>query len=138
MSAEQRGDAPATFRDLTLEALDHQRLADWWCEALGYRRRGTWAGETKPRPAEWPVAIHDPAGEGPTIWITPVEERGTSRNPVRLDVWGDSERLLAMGATMVSARSGARDWDVLADPEGNEFLVFPPPEEGLPVHPGVR
>ena len=32
-------DAPARFKDLCLDARDHQTLADWWCAALGYVRR---------------------------------------------------------------------------------------------------
>ena len=32
-------DAPARFKDLCLDARDHQTLADWWCVAIGYVRR---------------------------------------------------------------------------------------------------
>ena len=46
----------AKFKDLALDALDHQRMADWWCTTLGYVRRDT------DRPRDWPVAIVDPAG----------------------------------------------------------------------------
>jgi hypothetical protein len=34
-----RDDRPARFKDLCLDAGDHQALADWWCAALGYLRR---------------------------------------------------------------------------------------------------
>ncbi|MDK3257241.1 hypothetical protein [Blastococcus capsensis] len=30
--------APARFKDLCLDARDHQALADWWCAAIGYTR----------------------------------------------------------------------------------------------------
>ncbi|MEV6829195.1 VOC family protein [Amycolatopsis sp. NPDC051102] len=34
--------------------------------------------------------------------------------------------MVAMGATLIRARGGDTGWDVLADPEGNEFCVFTP------------
>ena len=30
---------PSRFKDLCLDASDHQALADWWCAALGYVRQ---------------------------------------------------------------------------------------------------
>ncbi|WP_371878813.1 VOC family protein [Amycolatopsis roodepoortensis] len=27
------------FKDIRLDANDHQALADWWCAAMGYVRR---------------------------------------------------------------------------------------------------
>jgi hypothetical protein len=113
---------PARFKDLCLDAHDHQALADWWCAALGYRRR---EGDGD-RPAEWPVPIVDPDGRGPLIWINPVPEPKTVKNRVHLDVLGDTAELLALGATLLRRGGGDIDWDVLADPEGNEFCVFAP------------
>jgi Glyoxalase-like domain len=109
----------ARFKDLCLDANDHQALTDWWCRALGYTRRG---GDE--RPPEWAVPIVDPTGIGPLIWIVPVPERKTVKNRMHLDVFGDTSELLALGATLVRARGGDIEWDVLADPEGNEFCVF--------------
>lgn len=45
---------------------------------------------------------------------------------MHLDVIGDRDELLAMGAALVRARDAEIGWDVLADPEGNEFCVFAP------------
>ena len=119
---------PARFKDLALDAVDHQALADWWCTALGYRRSdelhprdGGWI-----RPAEWPTPIVDPAGSGPQIWINPVSEQKSVKNRMHLDVYGDSEELVELGATLIRRRGPEIDWDVLADPEGNEFCVFQP------------
>jgi hypothetical protein len=36
------------------------------------------------------------------------------------------KELLAAGATMVLPQGDDRRWDILADPEGNEFCVFAP------------
>jgi hypothetical protein len=127
-------DAPARFKDLCLDALDHQTLSDWWCAALGYVRRD----DVEPpeddwmRPSDWPVPIVDPNGAGPLMWIVPVPEPKTVKNRMHFDVLGDTSALLAAGARMVRLRDedtepdGAIEWDVLADPEGNEFCVFSP------------
>ena len=90
--------------------------------ALGYVRR---EGES-PRPSDWPVPIEDPAGQGPLIWIVPVPEPKTVKNRMHLDVTGDKAELLSLGATLVRARDQDIEWDILADPEGNEFCVFAP------------
>ncbi len=112
----------AVFKDLCLDANDHQKLADWWCAALGYVRRDTLDG-TERDPA-WPVPIVDPGGSGPLIWINPVSEPKSVKNRMHLDVRGVTAELLATGATLVRARDEEIDWDILADPEGNEFCVF--------------
>jgi hypothetical protein len=120
--------APSRFKDLCIDAGDHQALADWWCSAMGYVRRD----ELDPpepgwsRPTDWPVPIADPSGSGPVIWIVPVPERKSVKNRMHLDVIGDTEALIALGATVVRRRDDDIEWDVLADPEGNEFCCFAP------------
>ncbi|MGH3517978.1 MAG: VOC family protein [Haloechinothrix sp.] len=118
----------ARFKDLCLDANDHHALADWWCAAIGYVHRDTLAHEDDDwvRPDDWPVPIVDPEGLGPLIWIVPVPEPKTVKNRMHLDVWGTTEELLAHGATMIRAHDDEIEWDVLADPEGNEFCVFAP------------
>ncbi|MDK1474664.1 VOC family protein [Streptomyces sp. 549] len=127
----------ARFKDLALDAVDHQSLADWWCAALGYARRGAPSGTLPPAP-EWPVPIHDPRGQGPLIWLNPVPEPKTVKNRMHLDVWGDVDELLALGATLVRRRTAESEWDVLADPEGNEFCVFRPDPHAGHSLPGRR
>jgi hypothetical protein len=126
---------PARFKDVALDANDHQSLADWWCAVLGYERRKPPEGEELP--PEWPVPIHDPTGQGPLIWITPVPEPKLVKNRMHMDVWGDTEELLASGAQLLRRRDAELDWDLLADPEGNEFCVFTP-EPPPVVPPKVR
>jgi hypothetical protein len=117
--------APARFKDLCLDARDHQALADWWCAAIGYVRKDTLDDGT-PRERDWPLPIVDPSGAGPLIWIVPVPEPKTVKNRMHLDVVGDSAALQAAGATLLRAQDDDIDWDVLADPEGNEFCCFAP------------
>jgi len=124
-------DAPVRFKDLCLDARDHQALADWWCAALGYVRRddledAATPEEDEPRPRDWPVPIVDPTGQGPLIWVVPVIEPKIVKNRMHFDVVGETWPLLSAGATMVRAQDDEIEWDVLADPEGNEFCVFAP------------
>ena len=112
--------SPARFKDLCLDARDHQALADWWCAALGYVRRA------EGRPRQDPVLITDPAGTGPDIWVNPVPEPRTVKNRVHWDVVGDTGALVAAGAGVLRRHDDAIGWDVLADPEGNEFCCFAP------------
>ena len=81
------------------------------------------------RPDEWPVPIADPGRVGPDIWIVPVPERKTVKNRMHLDVVGDTEQLLALGASVVRRRDDDIEWDILADPEGNEFCCFAPKDD---------
>jgi hypothetical protein len=108
----------ARFKDLCLDANDHNALADWWCRVLGYTRR------PEERQSDWPIPIVDPAGVGPLIWIVPVPERKMVKNRMHMDVFGETAEFVAQGARLVRARDGDIQWDVLADPEGNEFCVF--------------
>jgi hypothetical protein len=132
--------APARFKDLCLDATDHQALADWWCAAIGYVRRDDLepADDGWVRPREWPVPIVDASGAGPLIWIVPVPEPKTVKNRMHLDVVGDTSALLSAGATLLRGKDAGPDddpeaggirWDVLADPEGNEFCCFAPAQE---------
>jgi len=64
-----------------------------------------------------------------TRWVhghVEVEHVIVSPGRMHLDVIGDKAELLSLGATMVRARDEEIDWDILADPEGNEFCVFSP------------
>ena len=114
---------PATFKDLCLDAVDDRALAEWWCRAMGYRLRLGTEGADR---GKWTGAIEDPSGAGPLIWINLVPEAKTLKNRMHHDVYGDVPELLALGAILVRAKDEEIRWDVLADPEGNEFCVFAP------------
>jgi predicted enzyme related to lactoylglutathione lyase len=61
--------------------------------------------------------------------FVPVPEPKTAKNRVHWDVKGSTAALLEAGARMIRPATDEpepnRVWDVLADPEGNEFCVFP-------------
>jgi hypothetical protein len=51
------------------------------------------------------------------------------KNRLHLDLAGGAEevdRLLGLGAVRLDIGQGAVPWEVLADPEGNEFCVVRP------------
>jgi hypothetical protein len=63
-----------------------------------------------------------------TFDFVPVPEPKTQPNRIHWDLAADSiDPLLEVGATVLRAK-GTDDlrWDILADPEGNEFCVFTP------------
>ncbi|MFE1291221.1 VOC family protein [Streptomyces sp. NPDC058751] len=70
-------------------------------------------------------------------FVPVTEPKAPHKNRLHLDLAGgpdweaEVERLLALGATRADIGQGDVPWDVLADPEGNEFCVL------RPGHPGV-
>ncbi|MFJ7154122.1 VOC family protein [Streptomyces sp. NPDC101118] len=98
---------------MVIDALDVARMDRFWQEAT---RGGT---------------------GGLRLRCVPTATPKTGKNRLHLDLAGGSDwqaevsRLLALGATRVDIGQGDVPWDVLADPEGNEFCVL------RPGHPGV-
>ncbi|MFE5893414.1 VOC family protein [Streptomyces sp. NPDC056462] len=78
-------------------------------------------------PEDDPTVLVEPRGGGPRLWCQLVPEPKRVKNRLHLDlVATDPEaelgRLTALGATLVTRHEDHR---VLADPEGNEFCLFP-------------
>jgi predicted enzyme related to lactoylglutathione lyase len=114
---------PTRFTHLAYDAADIALLARFWSDLLG-----------------WPVTfeagdevyVEAPEEDGSAMGIAfvPVPEPKTTKNRVHWDVKGSVPALLETGARMIRPATDDpepdRDWDVLADPEGNEFCVFAP------------
>jgi predicted enzyme related to lactoylglutathione lyase len=111
---------------LCVDAHDHDRLARFWAEALGWRR-------TSDEPDE--IVLEPPAGSAedgvvPDLLFTPVPEGKTVKNRLHIDLRPDDQaaevaRLEALGARRVDVgQTPDVTWVVLADPEGNEFCVL--------------
>ncbi|MEP6816090.1 MAG: VOC family protein [Marmoricola sp.] len=102
---------------IAVDSADPEAQARWWAEALG-------------------AAVNDNAEHGGGWWtlegatpdpvltmdFAPVPEPKTVKNRIHWDVYGTVEEFEARGATRLWDTKG---WVVLADPEGNEFCVFP-------------
>ncbi|HEX4359187.1 MAG TPA: VOC family protein [Pseudonocardia sp.] len=111
--------------ELVIDCVDPRRLADFWCEVLGYVEVG-WDDEA--------LGIGPPGGGLPTLLFSPSSDPRRGKLPLHIDVNptdrdhdAELERLLAAGArTADVGQTGSESWHVLADPEGNEFCLLPP------------
>ena len=107
--------------EIVVDCADPAAVAAWWGHVFDVKvgnEDSVWFLE------QIPGAPFDNMSFGP------VPEPKTTKNRVHWDVRGSAPALLEAGARM--ARPSTEDpepdraWDVLADPEGNEFCVFAP------------
>lgn len=126
----------AALRDVVVDCHHPASLARWWARTLdGYRvapydeaelARLRAAGVDDPED-DPSVLVERVDGAGPRLWFTRVPEPRTVKNRLHLDLTvpdlaaGVAE-LVARGAAVLARNDG---WVVLADPEGDEFCVFP-------------
>ena len=135
--------------DMTMDAADPDRLAEFWKAAVGYvdepppapftdrrewlRSFGEEIGDDEPIGAAWLV---DPNGIAPRLSILPVPEPKTAKNRLHFDLrvaadtppgqrgtvlQAEVDRLIAVGASVLWSMD---DHHVtLVDPEGNEFCI---------------
>ncbi|WP_369045735.1 VOC family protein [Sinomonas sp. P10A9] len=113
--------------ELVLKCADPELLARFWSEVLGYVEIDRDGGliEIGPPGAGF-------GGLQPTILLMPsTDPRATKLqlhidvNPVDRDQDAELERVLALGASQLDIGQGAEaQWQVLADPEGNEFCLL--------------
>jgi hypothetical protein len=108
--------------ELVVDAADPAAIAGWWGERFGVevqRRDGA--------PFVWLEGV---PGFPYDYWVfNSVPEPRTAKNRVHWDVTLTSvsvPALVASGASLLRARDEEIRWDVLADPEGNEFCAFLP------------
>ena len=110
------------FAQWTLDVHDVERMLSFWSAALGYEVDGD---HLRPPPDAEPGA--------PTVWLqrTAASKRGKLRGHVDLYVEADGSvvdevrRLITLGARRVDVgQTGEEPFEVLADPEGNEFCVL--------------
>jgi hypothetical protein len=118
------------LKDMCFDCADAWTLGHWWAETLGYRVRPHDATDLAALleqgidgPEGDPHIAVDPVDEqGPTFWFLEVPEPKRVKNRVHVDVYGDVDELVRRGASVLDRQPR---WTVLADPEGNEFCVFP-------------
>lgn len=111
------------IHSVVLDCANPQRLASFWCEALGYRQ----AADADPFVV---LAPRDGAG-GPHFLLQSVHEPKFSKNRMHVDIEAEdieleATRLEGLGARRLidePRRLGPVRWIVMADPEGNEFCV---------------
>src|SRR5262245_4307310 len=119
-------DMPGRLHHDVIDAHCLPGLARFWAEALGWTVLSTREREVVVGPSlDAPVGLcFMPAGA----------TTKTVKNRVHLDLTttandrdAELERLLALGARRVDVgQTGEESWEVLADPEGNEFCLVRP------------
>ena len=102
--------------ELSIDAADARAITRWWGEVFGCEPRN------EGQPFWWLEDV--PGLPISSMLFCPVPEPKTVKNGIHWDVYGDVDELLARGATHLW---DTPRWTVLADPEGNEFCVFPEP-----------
>ena len=115
-----RPDKEAGLMEIVVDTSDPVAISTWWAEVLGATRHDD---------TEHGFSYLSDVPEAPfEDWVfVPVPEPKTVKNRIHWDVLApDVDALLAAGATLLRAPDDDIRWHVLADPDGNEFCVFPP------------
>jgi predicted enzyme related to lactoylglutathione lyase len=115
---------------IVVDAADPSRLAGFWAAALGWEV----AADEPDEAVVAPPGFDYPNPEALPLVFVPVRDRKTVRNRIHLDLATTSDehqaaevgRLLTIGAARADIGQGKVPWEVLADPEGNEFCVLEP------------
>jgi len=103
--------------EVVIDCAEPEPLARWWASVLG--------GELEEDEGEWGLT-RMPGVPFEYLVFGQVPEPKTVKNRVHWDLLADPDELVARGAALLRPRGGELDWQVLADPEGNEFCVWEP------------
>jgi predicted enzyme related to lactoylglutathione lyase len=98
-----------------VDCADPERVARWWAERFGVEA-------TRQEAGAWWTLEHVTNDPVLTFDFAPVPEPKTVKNRVHWDVRGSVADFEAAGATVLWEMPR---WTTMADPEGNEFCVFP-------------
>jgi len=114
--------APAVtgFSSLAIDCADAARLGQFWADLLG--------GSIE-LDADSDAIVRAPGL--PRLDFLQVPEGKSGKNRLHLDlaasdVAAATEQAIALGATRADDVYDGRRWQVLRDPEGNEFCLLPP------------
>jgi predicted enzyme related to lactoylglutathione lyase len=111
-------DEPPAYRlyEVGVDSRDPQAIAIWWGERFGVTPSHD--GEDP----SWGLE-NIPGSQFESLVFAPVPEPKTVKNRIHWDVRGDVAELERAGARVLWEMPR---WVTMADPEGNEFCVFPP------------
>ena len=108
---------PTRLYEIVVDCADHRSSSRWWADVLGGRRVEDDRG--------FSYIEQIPGTPFDNMSFVPVDEPKTTKNRIHLDVVTDDvAALVEAGAVLLRPRDEEIDWDVLADPEGNEFCAF--------------
>jgi hypothetical protein len=108
---------PLRLYEIVVDTAAPAAIASWWGDVLGS-----------------PV-VHDPRGYSyvhavpgapfEALAFVPVPEPKSAKNRIHVDVvTADLDLLVSAGATLVRPADGEIRWNVMSDPDGNEFCAF--------------
>ena len=101
--------------ELAVDAVDAVAIGHWWADVFGVELH-----RHEEQPWCWLEGVPGMPFEA---WVfSPVPEPKTVKNRLHWDVGGDVADFESRGATVLDEQPR---WTVMADPEGNEFCVFP-------------
>jgi len=114
---------------VAVDCRDPEAVARFWAEVLQAEIVDSSPEEVLMRPRN---------GTGPNVIFLAVPDEKVVKNRLHFDLRPDDQaaevaRVLGLGATRVDIGQGDVTWEVLADPEGNEFCILralDPGEEG--------
>jgi catechol 2,3-dioxygenase-like lactoylglutathione lyase family enzyme len=124
---------------VVLDCRDPQALVGFWSEALGYSYVTSFPGFEVLKPA-------DGEPEGPVVILQGVPEDKVGKNRMHLDAHVPLDRGVPAVAGVLEGMGGRRIgapvtelweaagiwWQVMADPEGNEFCLIADPGHPAP------
>jgi hypothetical protein len=109
--------------ELGVDCADPGTIAGWWADVFGVK------AESHEHDLGAYFGLDVPGASFDGMFFAPVPEPKTVKNRIHWDVTGSTAALLDAGARLLRPATADpepdRRWDVLADPEGNEFCVFP-------------
>jgi hypothetical protein len=113
---------PSSFYQLVIDSHDPHALARFWAAALD---------QPILYETDEEVIVGADKNAYPGLCFVVVPEDKTIKNRLHIDLDPDDldaevARLLALGARRAEVGQGNVPWQVLADPEGNEFCVLQP------------
>jgi hypothetical protein len=114
---------------VVVDCKDPEAVARFWAEVLSSEIVDSSDEEVLMRPKD---------GSGPNLLFGKAPDEKGVKNRLHFDLRPDDQeaevsRVLGLGATRVDIGQGDVTWEVLADPEGNEFCILralEPGEEG--------
>ncbi len=113
--------------EIGIDSCDPASLAPFWATALGYAVGGFDADGVY-------LFLVPPSTDLPVVYLQRVPEPKSTKNRIHLDLFVDDldaevARLSDLGAGCLGERRslvGGATWQVMTDPEGNEFCACVP------------
>ncbi|GID32678.1 VOC family protein [Paractinoplanes brasiliensis] len=129
MSPTRFGGRPDVVLALVLDCADLERSATFWCAVLGYEAEPASAGPYR--------SLLPPSGDGIELLLQRVPDKKLTKNRLHLDLRvpdlaAETSRVLSLGAELITPTPISEHgwtWNVLADPDNNEFCILQPPPE---------